>query len=207
MKANNLENNNTKEWGDVCVRLLQGPLFKAENETVFEKLQLWAKEINAYFNVIGLKLYYNEDIDYAFLVQNEDIDGNVIGDITRLLIKHPLTYETSLILIILREELDKFEIEDNSNLQLIIKESEIAELLEPYYQDTSDKIKYHNLISTQLNIISNMNLIKQIKNDNHTISLTNDRIFEVRNILRAKVDAQFLKEFKERLSKQQGENK
>lgn len=205
MKTNNLENNNTKEWGDVCVRLLQGPLFKNENEQSFEKLQLWAKEINAYFNVIGLKLYYNEDIDYAFLVQNEDGDGNVIGDLTRLLIKHPLTYETSLILIILREELDKFEMEDTSSMRLVIKESEISELIEPYYKDTSDKVKYQNLVSTQLNIIASMGLIKQIKDSSQTISLSNDRVFEIKNILRAKVDAEFLREFKERLEKQQGE--
>ena len=105
--TDNLENNNSKEWGEVCVKLLMGPIFKDDNEELFEKLDLWVKEVNAYFNIIGLKINYNKEQDYAFLEPNEDEEGNVISNdrLSRLLIKHPLTYETSLVLVILREEL------------------------------------------------------------------------------------------------------
>lgn len=192
--------NNSQEWGEVCIKLLQAPLFRDDNEIIFEKLDLWANQINEYFNIIGIKLNYSKDIDYAFLTENEDEDGNVINNLSRLLIKHPLTYETSLVLIILREELDKFEIDDSSSDQFILKESEIAQLVEPYYKETSDKVKYNDLISVQLNIIANMGLIKKLNtNTNSSNNLTNDRVFLIRNIIRAKVDSQFLREFKQRL--------
>ncbi|MCK9191127.1 MAG: DUF4194 domain-containing protein [Sphaerochaetaceae bacterium] len=203
----NLENNNSKEWGEVCVKLLMGPLFKDENEELFEKLDLWFKEVNAYFNIIGLKINYSKEQNYAFLEPNEDEEGNVISNdrLSRLLIKHPLTYETSLVLVILREELDKFEIDDTSSDLFILKESEIAELVEPYYRDTSDKVKYNDLIASQLTIIKNMGLIKQIRSNGATSNISEDRVFIIRNIIRAKVNVAFLKEFKERLAELQGE--
>ena len=193
----NLENNNSKEWGEVCVKLLMGPLFKDENEELFEKLDLWFKEVNAYFNIIGLKINYSKEQNYAFLEPNEDEEGNVISNdrLSRLLIKHPLTYETSLVLVILREELDKFEIDDTSSDLFILKESEIAELVEPYYRDTSDKVKYNDLIASQLTIIKNMGLIKQIRSNGATSNISEDRVFIIRNIIRAKVNVAFLKEF------------
>lgn len=204
MNDKDVQTNNTPEWGNTCVKLLQGPLFKTEDEKAFESLTIWRKEINAYFNIIGLKLFFNEENDYAFLLQNEDEEGDVINELPRLLIKRPLTYETSLVLVLLREELDKFEIDENSSDQFILKESEIAQLVEPYYPDTTDKVKFNGLIATQLNILVQMNLIKLLKQNN---SFSNDRVFLIRNIIRAKVDAQFLKEFKTRLDKlQQGEN-
>jgi len=196
----NSEFSNTKQWSDVCVRLLQGPIFEEENKEAFEKLKLWSKEINSYFNIIGLKLFYNDNYDYAFLEQIEDEDGNVIDNLNRLLKRHPLTFETSLILVILREELDKFEMNESlQNENLILKESEIADLVEPYYPNTSDKIKFKDMIASNLNYIANMNFIKKIQRPNDNLQLSNDREFIIRNIIRAKVDATFLKEFKEKL--------
>ncbi len=196
---NENEFSNIKQWSDICVRLLQGPIFEEDNKEIFESLKLWSKEINSYFNVIGLKLFYSNTLDYAFLEQIEDEEGNVINNLNRLLRRHPLTFETSLLLVILREELDKFEMESISNENLILKESEIADLVEPYYQNNLDKIKYKDMITSNLNYLSNMNFIKRINRSNENLQLNNDREFIIRNIIRAKVDASFLKEFKERL--------
>jgi hypothetical protein len=203
--SDNSENNNPKEWGEVCVKLLNGPLFQEENPSLFTSLDLWAHEVNVYFNIIGLKINYSKDNDYAFLQPNEDEEGDVINNLSRLLIKHPLTYETSLVLVILREELDKYEVNDQTSEQFILNEGNIAELVEPYYRDTSDKVKYNDLIGSQLTIISNLGLIKQLKSNGVTSALQNDRVFLIRNIIRAKVDATFLKEFKQRLQELQGD--
>ncbi len=196
---NENEFNSTKHWSDLCVRLLQGPLFEDDNKEIFEALRLWNKEVNSYFNIIGLKLFYSDEIDYAYLQQIEDEDGNVIDNLNRLLKRHPLTYEVSLILVILREELDKFELENINTENLILKESEIADLVAPFYQNSIDKVKYNDMIATNLNYISNMNLIKRINTSADNIQLSNDREYIIRNIIRAKVDANFLKEFKEQL--------
>ena len=201
---NENEFSNIKQWSDICVRLLQGPIFEEDNKEIFESLKLWSKEINSYFNVIGLKLFYSNTLDYAFLEQIEDEEGNVINNLNRLLRRHPLTFETSLLLVILREELDKFEMESISNENLILKESEIADLVEPYYQNNLDKIKYKDMITSNLNYLSNMNFIKRINRSNENLQLNNDREFIIRNIIRAKVDASFLKEFKERLEENKG---
>jgi len=190
---------NTKQWSDICVRLLQGPIFEEDNKEIFERLRLWNKEINSYFNVIGLKLFYSDEIDYSYLEQIEDEDGNVINNLNRLLKRHPLTYEASLLLVILREELDKFEIENINSENLILKESDIVDLIEPYYKETSDKVKFKDLVSTNLNYIANMSLIKRVNTSDENLIINNDKEYLIRNIIRAKVSASFLKEFKEML--------
>ncbi len=196
---------NTKQWKDICVRLLQGPIFEEDNLEIFERLKLWNKEINSYFNIIGLKLFYSDDINYAYLEQIEDEDGNVIDNLNRLLKRHPLTYEASLILVILREELDKFELENLNSENLILKESEIVDLIEPYYKESSDKVKFKDLISSNLTYIANMNLIKRINKTDDNLQISNDKEYLIRNIIRAKVSTEFLKEFKEKLEENQGE--
>ncbi len=203
MNDNNFTN--TKQWSDICVRLLQGPIFEEDNKDLFERLRLWNKEINSYFNIIGLKLFYSDEIDYSYLEQIEDEDGNVINNFNRLLKRHPLTYEASLILVILREELDKFEIENLNSENLILKESDIVDLIEPYYKETSDKVKFRDLISTNLNYIANMSLIKRVNTSDENLIINNDKEYLIRNIIRAKVSASFLKEFKEMLENK-GEN-
>jgi len=204
---NENEFKSTKHWSDLCVRLLQGPLFEDDNKEIFEALRLWNKEINSYFNIIGLKLFYSDEIDYAYLQQIEDEDGNVIDNLNRLLKRHPLTYEVSLILIILREELDKFELENFNTENLILKESEIADLVAPFYQNKIDKVKYNDMIATNLNYISNISLIKRINTSSDNIQISNDREYIIRNIIRAKVDANFLKEFKEELEANEEKDK
>ncbi|MGD1817459.1 MAG: DUF4194 domain-containing protein [Pleomorphochaeta sp.] len=197
---------NTKQWKDICVRLLQGTIFEEDNLEIFERLKLWNKEINSYFNIIGLKLFYSDDINYAYLEQIEDEDGNVIDNLNRLLKRHPLTYEASLILVILREELDKFELENLNSENLILKESEIIDLIEPYYKESSDKVKFKDLISSNLTYIANMNLIKRINKTDDNLQISNDKEYLIRNIIRAKVSTEFLKEFKEKLEETRERN-
>ena len=37
---NENEFSNIKQWSDICVRLLQGPIFEEDNKEIFESLKL-----------------------------------------------------------------------------------------------------------------------------------------------------------------------
>jgi hypothetical protein len=192
----------TSEWGNLCTRLLLAPLFREENPEHFSNLLAWQERINEYFSVIGLKLVISESDGYAFLAENEDEEGNLIGDGLRLLRRFPLTYEQSLLLVLLREELDKFEMSKSNSRALVMHESQIAELLEPYYPNHADKVKFEDMVSSLLSSLAQMEFVKCIHRPS-TGNLTTDgeREYEIRTIVRAKITLPFLTEFKERLEK------
>jgi hypothetical protein len=50
-----------------------------------------------------------------------------------------------------------------------------------------------------------MNLIKRINKTDDNLQISNDKEYLIRNIIRAKVSTEFLKEFKEKLEENQGE--
>ena len=197
----------TTEWGNLCTRLLLAPLFREENPDHFENLIIWQQQVNAYFAVIGLTLQLNIDDGYAFLVENEDEEGNVIGDGLRLLRKFPLTYEQSLLLVILRDELDKFEMSRSSSRALIMLEGQIADLMESYYPNSQDKVKYADMVASLLASLAQMEFIKCIhRPTSDNLSSPNDREYEIRTIIRAKVTSAFLAAFKNRLENLKGED-
>ncbi|MCH3917370.1 MAG: DUF4194 domain-containing protein [Spirochaetia bacterium] len=196
----------SKSWGDLCVRLIKGPIFQDDTPDVFSKIVTWKNQIDAYLHVIGLTLVLDTTDDYAYLAQLEDEEGNVKGSLQRLMIRHPLSYEASLILVILREELDKMDAGEKHDFGAILKESQIAELVEPYYDQTMDRIRYKNIIASNLNILESMDLIKQIKRPTEgTLPLGQDREYLLRPLIRAKVSAQFMNDFKLRLEKRKEE--
>ncbi|WP_320130302.1 DUF4194 domain-containing protein [uncultured Sphaerochaeta sp.] len=190
----------TTEWGNLCSKLLQEPLFRDESPEPFENLIIWQQKINEYMAVIGLTLQLNVDEGYAFLMENEDAEGNVVGGNVRLLRKSPLTYEQSLLLVLLRDELDKFEMSKSTNLSLIMQEQQIAELMEPYYPNSQDKVKYADLVSSLLSSLAQMYFIKSLHNPtSESLTSPHEREFEIRTIIRAKITTSFLTEFKTRL--------
>ena len=197
----------TTEWGNVCIRLLQGPLFRTETADQFKTLLDYQQKINEYFAVIGLTLHIDGNEGYAFLIQNEDEDENIIGGGLRLLRKFPLSYEQSLLLVLLREELDKFEITHPTSHTFILHESQIGELLEVHYSASQDKVKFKDLVSSLLTSFVQMDLIKAIHRPSSSdLGKTADREFEIRTIIRAKINAEFLTEFKTKLETMQGEH-
>jgi hypothetical protein len=197
----------TTEWGNLCTRLLLSPLFREENPDHFENLIIWQQQVNAYFAVIGLTLQLDIDDGYAFLVENEDEEGNVIGEGLRLLRKFPLTYEQSLLLVLLRDELDKFEMSKSSSRSLILHEGQIADLMETCYPNIQDRVKYADMVTSLLASLAQMEFIKCIdRPTTGNLSSPNDREYEIRTIIRAKISSAFLTEFKNRLETLKGED-
>jgi hypothetical protein len=196
----------TTEWGNLCTRLLLSPLFREENPDHFENLIVWQQKINEYFAVLGLTLVLNTDDGYAFLIENEDEEGNVIGNGLRLLRTFPLTYEQSLLLVLLRDELDKFEMSKSNSHSLILHEQQIAELMEPYYPNNQDQVKYADMVASLLSSLAQMEFIKCLhRPSGENLSGQNDREYEIRTIIRAKIHSAFLSEFKTRLENLKGE--
>ncbi|MBP3365904.1 MAG: DUF4194 domain-containing protein [Treponema sp.] len=217
------------EWGAVCVKLLQGPVYRTNAQDSFwNLLKMYLSDINDYFSKIGVCVFVDESDGYAFLrqivssqesdfpdedfVENENKETGPLSDETEkrlanfphLIKNYPLSIELSLLCVILRETLDQFDSSEDSSSMLVMKESEIKEKLMIFLPETSDQTKMYSKIDEYLNKLAELTFLREIKK-NETSAGRYDREFEVRRIIRAKINAEFLEEFKRKLEKINGQ--
>lgn len=203
-----MEENEVPEWAAVCVKLLQGPLYRfGPNDQTWALLEMNQGEISKYFAVIGVKVVIENADGYAYLSQKET-------NLPKLIKEYPLSPELSFLCVILREALDQFDSSENVSSMLVMKESEIRDRIATFFPDSekSDQTKMYRKLDEYLNRLIELSFIREINADssqNLNANENREREFEIRRILRSKVNAKFLEEFKNRLTEiteDKGEN-
>ena len=147
-------------------------------------------QVEDYVAKIGLTLVVDETDGYAYLKQQTETEDHL--EIPRLIPRYALSYHVSLLLVLLRKQLIESD-SHNSAERYIISKREIFELLKPYLKTTSNEAKQLKKLETDLNKIKEMGFIRSLENS--------DENYEVMRIIRGFVDAQWLGEMDDNLSK------
>lgn len=189
----------------VLIKLLQGFLLQ-EDKAAWETLQLQQTVIREYFATLGLHLHLDDNDGYAFLrtiPMGEDDDGKVtdesaIGNMQQesiaekkkltLMRKMPLSFEVSLLCVLLRDALDQFDATVHDDHRLVMKKTDIYDLLKLYFPDKHDEIKLIKRWDAIINKVIELGFIRELKSDNLRI--------EVLRIIKAMIDAQRVGEMK-----------
>lgn len=193
------------EWAIPCVRLLQGPLYE-DDGPAWKSLLIWQTRVSEYFADIGVSLFLDAAEGYAFLTQDEDENGETSGGLPRLIRKMPLTFEMSLLCVILREALEQFDVSQSESSMLVMRSYEIKELVSVYLKEKTDQTRLYRDLDRYINQAAELTFLREIRDDRpprgngspeqSAPGEDQDRAFEVRRILRAKIDTQFLENFK-----------
>ena len=191
----------TAQWATVCIKLLQGAIYENEEPEAWKLLQQYQREIAAYFDQIGISLFIEPADGYAFLEQKESEEGD--SKSVRLIRHYPLSFELSLLCVLLREALEQFDVSQNTSSILVLKASEIRGMLSIYFKEKTDQTKLYKELNRYLNQAAEIGILKNLsaKDLNKTGDADIDPAYEVRRIIRAKVSTDFLAEFKDRLQK------
>ena len=115
----------------------------------------------------------------------------------RLVPRRPLSFPVSLILALLRKKLAEFDA-SGGDTRLVLTRDEMIELVRVFLPESSNEIKLIDQIETHLNRIVELGFLRRLKTSGST--RTPAAVFEVRRILKAFVDAQWLAEFDGRLA-------
>jgi hypothetical protein len=99
---NHLEKN-IKPYSKAIVKLLKSPVER--NSSVWNDVVIYQLEIQEFISQIGLELIVKKEEGFAFVKQFEDSEGNTLGLITR----RQIGFETSIILVVLRQALEEFD--------------------------------------------------------------------------------------------------
>jgi hypothetical protein len=178
-------------YAKVVARLLQGPLYDDEN-THWQQLRLHLTGVNRQFAGLGLELVYAERDGLAFLRQ---MLLNDESDTVGLIPRHPLTYEQSLLCVVLRDWLDEFDTSDALTKQLYVTRTELLDRIDLFLREQPNKLKQRQQMERQISAIEKLGFIRPIRTEEAT-----EERYEVRRILKYKVTLDDLETFREVLA-------
>lgn len=127
-----------------------------------------------------------------------EAEDDTAPKLPRLIARRPLSFPVSLLLALLRKKLAEFDA-SGGDTRLILTRDEIAELIRVFLTESSNEAKLIDQIEMHINKIVELGFLRRLKP-----SAANQRgqatVFEVRRILKAFVDAQWLADFDARLT-------
>lgn len=170
----------------VVVPLMRGVLYQGDNAATWALLRRHQARVRDHMAVMGLELTVDEAEGYAHLRQMDYDDV----DIPRLVPRHRLPFTVSLLLALLRKRLAEFDA-SSSDPRLILTRDQIAELLRVHLPTSTNEVRLITDVDTLLTKVVGLGFLRQVTGQ--------DRTYEVRRILKAYVDAQWLADFDARL--------
>lgn len=202
LNLNTAETAANNDLSILVISLLKGVLYQENDASLWQALIQLQARVRDHISVLGLELVFDEAEGYAFLrarpVAEEDS-----AKLPRLVARRPLSFPVSLLLALLRKKLAEFDASGDAT-RLILSRDEIVELVRVFLPESSNEAKLIDQIDTQLNKIVELGFLRRLKS-NATVNGTNGANFEVRRILKAFVDAQWLADLDGRLATYQAQ--
>ncbi len=180
-----------RELSSVVVPLLKGVLYQEENPGLWGSLLNLQASVRDYVAVLGLELILDEAEGYAFLRSRQGGEEDETTAIPRLVTRRQLSFPVSLLLALLRKKLAEFDA-GGGDTRLILSRDEVVELIRIFHPAGSNEVKLIDQVDATLNKIAELGFIRRLRGQNQMI--------EVRRIIKAFVDAQWLAHFDERLA-------
>jgi len=172
----------------VLIQLFKGPVYRDAHERLWEPLLKLRAPISDHVGVLGLRLEIDETDGYAFLRSLPDTDD--AEGFPRLISRHTLSYHVSLLLALLRKRLAEFDAH-SSESRLVLSRDQIIEMISIYLPDASDEVKTGRSIDRYIKQIEDLGFLRRLRGE--------DDQYEVKRIIRAFIDGQWLADLDRRL--------
>lgn len=187
-----MRKSSVEPFAPAVIKLLQGPLFSDDAQT-WNMLLRDQEQIRIYYAKIGLELHVQEEDGFAYLCQPdlEDEEGKVV-ELPRLTRRSSLSYHTTMLCVLLREQLLQFESNNLESTICILTRGQIHELVMNFLPQRNNELLEQSKMDTLISRVVDLGFLRKL-------SRLGQDCFEVRRILKAKIDADRLVEIKERL--------
>ncbi len=176
----------------VVVPLLKGVIYQEENPGLWGTLLTQQAGVRDYVGVLGLELMLDEAEGYAFLRSRPDTtEGDGKESTPRLVLRRQLSYPVSLLLALLRKKLAEFDA-GGGETRLILSRDEVVDIIRIFLPAGSNEVRQIDQVDATLNKIAELGFIRRLRGQGQMI--------EVRRIIKAFIDAQWLADFDRRLA-------
>jgi hypothetical protein len=187
-------------YAAVILKLLRGVVYFDDKE--WSTLLSYEKAVQLHMASIGLRLHVDEADGYAYLSQPDDDEGDTghgmgreqaaARDLPRLVRRMPLNFEATLLCVVLREELLKFEIREPGLERLVLSKQQIQEAMHIFYPEPADVTRLMGRIDRVIAQVERAGFLRIIKHDDGDV-------YEVRRIIKAKISADKLVDIRDQL--------
>lgn len=182
----------------LAIALLKGVIYREGDEQLWGSVLNLQARVRDYVAVLGLDLVLDEAEGYAFLKSRPDpSDEDGTSRLPRLVARRPLAFPVSLLLALLRKKLAEFDA-GGGDTRLVLTRDEIVELVRVFLPESSNEARLIDQIETHVNKVVDLGFLRRLKPASGSPGTPPS--FEVRRILKAFVDAQWLADFDARLA-------
>ena len=190
------------DLGSLLVVLLKGVLYEDADPGRWSHLLNLKNQVKDYVRVLGLDLVQDDAEGYAFLRTRTDhvdaSDGEKNVGIPRLISRRQLSFPVSLLLALLRKKLAEFDA-SGEETRLVLMRDDIVELMRLFHPDSTNEARLVDQIERHINKVVELGFLRKLK---PTTSGAQPG-YEVRRIIKAFVDGQWLAEFDAKLDEYQ----
>lgn len=173
----------------VLVALFRGVVYQDQHPALWQDMLRLESQVRDHAALFGLELMLFEADGYAFLRQRSAVEGE--EDLPRLVPRRPLSYPVSLLLALLRKKLAEHDA-GGGDARLILERDQIVDTLRLFLPETANDARLVDRVDVHINKIVELGFLRRLRGEQQR--------FEVRRILAAFVDAQWLADFQARLA-------
>jgi len=179
--------------GSAIIRLMQGVVYRESDEETWQTLERAGGGVRDHFAAIGVEVVLDDSEGYAYLrTRPEDEEEAALP---RLVRRRALTYNVSLLLVLLRKRLLEFET-SGSEGRLVLNRDQIVEMLRVFQADSSNEARIVDQVDRTISKAVELGFLRPLRGEAEH--------WEVRRILKAYVDAQTLSDFATKLQQYAG---
>lgn len=177
------------ELSEVLIGLLKAVVYREQSP------QLWREIVNRqgaardHLRLLGLDLVIDDMEGYAFLRQIEAQDDE--DSPRRLIPRRPLSYPVSLLLVLLRKRLVEHDAKGGAT-RLVLTRQQIVDMMRTFLGSAANEARIEDQIERHIARVEDLGFLRRMKE-------TEDG-YEVRRILRAFVNADWLAELEQTYS-------
>jgi hypothetical protein len=169
---------------------MKGVVYRDTHELAWLSLLDLQPQARDYVDVLGLQVVIDEAEGYAFLRQRP-VDPDDSDPLPRLIPRRALSFHVSLLLALLRKKLAEFDAQGGDS-RLMLTRGQIVEMVRVFLPATSNEARLTDQIETLTNKAAELGFLRPAKNS--------EQVYEVRRILKAFVDGQWLADFDAKLA-------
>ena len=173
----------------VLVSLMKGVVYQESEPGLWQALLHLQGHVRDHVTTLGLQLMLDEAEGYAYLRQRPVAEGE--PELPRLVPRRQLSYGVSLLLVLLRKKLAEAD-STGGDSRLVLRRDDILDMVRLFLPDGTNEARLVDRLDADLARVMELGFLRRLRDS--------DDAFEVRRILKAFVDAQWLGTFEQRLA-------
>lgn len=175
------------------IRLMQGVVYRESDEDTWLTLERSGAGVRDHFAIIGVDVVVDEAEGFAYLRSRSAVEGE--ESLPRLVRRRALTYNVSLLLVLLRKRLLEFETSGGDG-RLVLSTEQIVEMLRVFQAESTNDARMVDQAERTIGKAAELGFLRQLRGQSGH--------WEVRRILKAYVDAQTVSDFDAKLREYAG---